>query len=287
MYIQPYELDELRFAYCYRVYLRFKTHRAKPQPALAELDLAFLKAIADRYGIHILEANSSATELLLLASLRPQESVAAFASKLKGNISKWLRETLAQTTPANLLSKGYFACTTGQTAALAVEQYLENQADHHGYGTRPRPPIYVGKYELRPADEARLKAAHAQTFLQHHLVLASWRRRGVFSDESGKAVAECWRRLLSDRPAAPLKVSFVPDHVHLALRVHPVVSPAALIVELMNAAQELMWAEFANSIVRAGAERLWQASAYLGSYGDLESPKIARYVRQWEERELN
>ena len=81
------------------------------------------------------------------------------------------------------------------------------------------------------------------------------------------------------------KVSFVPDHVHLAVRTHPTQSPGAIIVALMNAAQELMWTEFADSVIQARVERLWQPGAYLGSYGDLESAKIAAYVRRWEEAE--
>ena len=80
------------------------------------------------------------------------------------------------------------------------------------------------------------------------------------------------------------KVSFVPDHVHLAVRTHPTVSPAKMTLALINAAQELLWRDFDQSVIRAGVERLWQPSAYIGSYGDLESAKIASYVRQWEDQ---
>jgi len=282
MFIRPYELDELHFAYCYRVYLRWRTHRARPQPVLAELGVPVLQEIGSRYGIHVLESNCSETDVLLLASLAPRETVSACAGKLKGQISKWLRERLNPSGPANLVSKGHFACTTGKSTADAVAEYLDDQGGHHGYGRRPRPPVFVRTYELSAADEERLRAKHAVTHLQHHVVLATWRRKGVFGDESGEAVARCWKHLLSQRPAALAKVSFVPDHVHVALRVHPAVSPAALILELMNSAQELMWDTFANPVIRAGVERLWQPSAYLGSFGDLESSRVSSYVRQWK-----
>ncbi len=78
------------------------------------------------------------------------------------------------------------------------------------------------------------------------------------------------------------KVSFVPDHAHLAVRFHPSVSPAMMVVALMNAAQEHMWSHFPDTVIRAGVERLWQPSAYLGAFGDFESTKIAAYVRRWE-----
>ena len=79
-------------------------------------------------------------------------------------------------------------------------------------------------------------------------------------------------------------VSFFPDHVHLAVRIHPSVSPAQMVTALMNAAQERLWSGFPDSVIRAGVSRLWQPSAYTGAFGDLESAKIAAYVRQWEEQ---
>jgi REP element-mobilizing transposase RayT len=282
MFIQPYALDELRFAYCYRIYLRWRTHRAKPLSVLASLNQPILDEIGSRFGIHILEANASDTDVLLLASLRPEETVSACASKLKGQISKWMRERLGLATPVNLVSKGYFACTAGKSTAEAVDGYLESQSEHHRYHERARPPVFVRSYDLSLADLDRLNSNHAATHLQHHIVLATTRRKGVFGQRSGETVAGRWQELLRQRQAGLVKASFLPDHVHLAVRVHPAVSPAALIAELMNAAQALMWDAFADDVVRAAVERLWQPSAYLGSFGDLESPKLAAYVQQFE-----
>ena len=82
---------------------------------------------------------------------------------------------------------------------------------------------------------------------------------------------------------AVLKVSFVPDHVHVAVRVHPSVVPEYLFVVLMNTAQDVMWAEFDLDVIRAAVERLWQPSGYIGSYGDLNSSSISSYVSKWKE----
>jgi REP element-mobilizing transposase RayT len=282
MLIQPYELDELHFAYCYRVYLRWRTHRAKPHPVLAELDQTAIEDVGNRYNIHVLESSSSETDVLVLVSLGPRETISACVGKLKSQITKWLREKLDLLAPSTLLSKGYFACTTGRSTSESVDRYLDVQGEHHGYSDRPHPPLFVRTYVPSPADEERLKAKHAATHLQYHVVFATHMRRGVFGQPAGEAVAARWDRLLPDRQAALLKVSFLPDHVHIALRVHPAVSPAELILELMNSAQELIWNTFGDSVVRAGIERLWQPSAYLGSYGDLESAKISTYVKRWE-----
>ncbi len=279
MLIQPYSLSELRFAYCYRVYLRWRTHKARPLASLATLEQATLEGIADKYGIRILECASNATDVLTMVSLKPEETISACASKLKGQLSKWLREAQGLTQPVEQLANGYFACTVGKSSRAAVEQYLNRQSEHHGYAERTLPPTLVESYELSEADETRIRPQHAMAMAQFHIVLATSWRRGVFGPTEGHAVAEAWRAI--SRRAALLKVSFLPDHVHLAIRTHPAESPAALVVELMNAAQQVVFEKFAGAVLQAKVERLWQPSAYLGSYGELTSPQMRQYIHNF------
>ena len=51
---------------------------------------------------------------------------------------------------------------------------------------------------------------------------------------------------------------------------------------LMNAGQEVMWNQFDRDVILAGVERLWQPSAYVGSFGELTSNAISAYVARWE-----
>ena len=51
----------------------------------------------------------------------------------------------------------------------------------------------------------------------------------------------------------------------------------------MNAAQEVVWSQFADAAITAGVHRLWQPSAYVGTFGDLATPKIQKYLRHWTE----
>ncbi len=279
MLIQPYSLSELRFAYCYRVYLRWRTHCARPLAPLATLDQAALENIASKYGIHVLESASNTTDLLALVSLKPEETISACTSKLKGQVSKWLREAQGLTQPTEQLSNGYFACTVGKSPREAVEQYLSRQGEHHGYAERVLPPLFVQSYELSLANEARITPNHSMAVAQFHLVLATSWRRGVFGQQEGRAVAAAWRNLASR--AVLLKASFLPDHVHLAVRAHPSVSPAELVVELMNTAQQVLFDQFAGAVLQAKVERLWQPSAYIGSYGDLTSPQMRQYIHNF------
>ena len=248
---------------------------------MAELDQAVLENIASKYGIRVLECASNATDLLALVSLKPEETISACTGKLKGQLSKWLREAQQLTQPTEQLSNGYFACTVGKSTREAVEQYLSRQSEHHGYAERARPPIFVESYDLSEDDEARVNTKHSVVVAQFHIVLATSWRRGIFGSQEGYAVAALWRKIAMSLRAALLKVSFLPDHVHVALRAHPAVSPADLVVELMNAAQQLIFERFAEAAIQARVERLWQPSAYIGGYGELASPQIRKYIHNW------
>ena len=277
MFLQPYRPHELRFAYCYRVYLRWRTHRNLPRAPLARLDRAVLEGLAGQYQIRVLECASDAIELLTTVSLQPAETISGCASKLKGRVSKWLREALHWEQRTHLLSKGYFARTVGKSRRESVEQYLGRQGEHHGYAQRRLPPVFVEQYEIRSEDMARISAQHADVVAQFHLVLATLGRRGIFGSEEARQVATEWHRRQGELRVALTKVSFVPDHVHIAVRTHPAVAPADIVVALMNAAQEIMTRE----LVDAGLNRLWQPSAYVGGYGDLASPQIRKYIENW------
>src|SRR5207247_3710781 len=99
-----------------------------------------------------------------------------------------------------------------------------------------------------------LPARPAVARLALHLVLATWRRRGVFAEAEARAVAAGWQTLQRKLRFVLLKVSFVPDHVHLAVRVHPAVVPASLVAALMNGAEETVFQQFPEAVIGAGAE---------------------------------
>ena len=170
-----------------------------------------------------------------------------------------------------------------KTTAEAVDGYLDQQSAHHGYQSRVCPPVFVRRYSIGEVDEQRLNALHSVSLVKLHIVLCTSWRKGVFGQAEGEATAERWRQLDQELKIALEKVSFVPDHVHVAVRIHPAVSPAQLVVRLMNTAQELLWEQFDGTVIRAGVERLWQPSAYIGTYGDLTSASVAEYIRRFEE----
>ena len=277
MWLAEYHPDEIKLAYSHCVYLRWQTHRRVPSQRLAALDCAMLQSLVTKYAIRILELESDPCEVLRLISLQPTDSVAAAEGKVKGQAAKWLRQQ-----SGDRFARSYFACTSGKSTADQLDAYLDSQGEHHGYARRVLPPVFVKTFPVA-ADDHPLQPAHALANLRFHFVFATWFRRGVFGAEAGEAVTNAWQSLETEHRFSLLKVSFVPDHVHIAVRVHPGVVPAPLVSVLMNAAQAVVWRDFSADAIQAHAERLWQPSAYIGSYGDLATPQIAAYLRRWRD----
>ena len=279
MFLQAYSPEELRVEWCNRIFIRCRSHRNKPIEALSSLTTLILGELLEPYGIHVLEFVATPIGFQALLSLKPTESTSTAASKAKGRVSKWLTDQTSQSNSDIKLARGYFAVTLGEPDSKAIEDYLVKQSEHHGYDERVRPPVFVQSFDYTEVERKLLATDHASTLLRYHIVLATWSRRGVFTDDAGRSVTEGWRALqqgfLID------KVSFVPDHVHIALTVHPTRSPIAVVGTLMNSAQELMWNRFPNVVIKSAVERLWQSGAYLGSFGALSGKAIKAYMHRW------
>jgi len=279
MLIQPYQTDELKFAWCYQVFFRWRTWRRGPVPSLACLTAEGLNPRLEKYQVRLLEFGSDAIDIRAIVSLQPQESAATAASKTKGQLCKAVSEQA--NSDQKTFARGYFAATVGKSTADEVNKYLETQSEHHGYDQRPRPPTHVAIFVRDPAMQGLLATDHAVTSLKFHIVLATWKRQGVFSAEAAKAIAANWQDQQARLRVVFDKFSFLPDHVHIAVEVHPTVSPAQLVTELMNASQDFAFKNFAENVIRAKAERLWQPSAYIGSYGDLTTAAMKSYIDRW------
>jgi len=279
MLIQPYQADELKFAWCYRVFFRWRTWRRRPIPALAGLTTESMNFRLEQYQVRLLEFGSDTLDIRAIASLQPQESTATAASKTKGQLCRAVSEQVSSN--QKTFARGYFAATVGTSTANEVKNYLDTQSEHHGYDRRPQPPTHVAVFVRDAATPELLATDHAVTSLRFHIVLATWKRQGVFTSEAAKAVVANWRDQQAKLRVVFDKFSFLPDHVHIAVEVHPTVSPALLVTKLMNVSQEFAFENFPENVIRAKAERLWQPSAYIGSFGNLTTAAMKSYIDRW------
>ncbi len=281
MHRTPYTAESLTFAYSIHCYLRWNTHRRKSVSELKSLDKERIEKLLDPYGIHLLEFSADERNCLALVSLKPTDTVSATASKLKGRVSKFLRTDHEVREKSRLFSRGYFAATSGKSIKSQVIRYLSKQSRHHGYEDRAIPPVFQREFPEEAGDESRLNP-NAVTCLRYHIVIATTARKGIFGSESGPAVTRCWQKAEQENQFKLLKVSFLPDHVHLAMRGHPSIAPEKIVSELMNLAEEVMWERHSEHVIQAGVDRLFTPSAYVGGYGDLNSRALKRYLDRWE-----
>lgn len=279
--LREFSVDELEFAFCYHLYIRWHTYHRNPLPATDFKDTSALKTRLEEMDVHLLDIKThGATDIGALLSLRPSASASVAASKIKGQCSKWMREQFDYERTI-LFGRGYFAATCGKTNEKVLMKYLGNQKEHHDYaGTGPS-PAYAERYKLTEEQNNRLETNHARARLHFHLTLATERRQGFFGRRQAEAMTAKIRQMEADHGFGLLKISFVPDHVHLAVRLHPTTVPAELVTTLMNGMQDLAAEEFQEQVGEKALNRLWQPGAYVGSFGDLSSAAIKKYMANW------
>jgi len=269
MYLTPY--TTLTWAYQLHYYLCFRTHRRKQvfTSANVEKELAhLLDEIATNHDYHLLDHQTYPTQLRCLLSLRPSHAVAKAVQILKCNSARELPFSMP------LWASGYAARSSGRVRVSAVREYLEKQATHHGYANRALPPVY--KY--RAPTPAVLTSGQASFDLSHHLVLSTRHRKGVFTSTVGAALAGYWLRVAAKREFAIDQISIVPDHLHMIVRIVPKISIEEVALSLMNNGQYFMVKQYPGLLLASGMDQLWNASAYVGTCGDLTTGLIMKWL---------
>jgi putative transposase len=205
-------LTSLSWAYQLHYYLCFHTHRRRQVFATQELIdrlNAALEEICQRHDYHLLQAKVYPDHLRCLLSLRPAQTVSSVIQTIKANATRACQ--------VPLWARGYLARSVGRVRLANVKQYIEEQAEHHGYSIRMRPPIF----RYRAKQPVKLTAAHASFELNHHLVLATRYRAGVFDSTLGKALGQYWLRVSAKRGFAIDRLSVLPEHIHLLVEQCP------------------------------------------------------------------
>jgi len=280
VHLEPYHADELNFAYCCHVYYRWHTYRRHPHYGLGQITAEQLEV---RYpDVHILDLEAGDQELVLMASVRPTDSVSTAASKLKGATSKTIRTIEEITRPEKVVGGGYFACTVGPSTSAELDRYLERQSRHHGYEDRVNPPVWGRTWAESGHEADSLEASHSRTIVRWHVVFSTWNRKGTFTAPAAEAVTHCWADLAEALRLRFIKVSFLADHAHLAIRSHPAVVPADVVLQLLNSSQDLMVQNFPGDLLRTRNPRVWKPGAYIGTVGDLTNRHIRSYIRSWQ-----
>jgi putative transposase len=79
---------------------------------------------------HLIEIGGTADHVHILARLSPSLAVADVIRDLKANSSKWMKDQIEVTSPLEW-QKGYGAFTVSYSGIPSVQEYIQNQEEHH------------------------------------------------------------------------------------------------------------------------------------------------------------
>ena len=266
MHLDP--LKTLSWAYQLHYYLCFRTRNRQPL-STARLPET-LNEICQRHDYHLLKLQQYPNHVRLLMSLRPAQRVSDVILKLKANSSREL------SLGSGFWQRGYLARSVGRVRIATVKSYIDGQAEHHGYASRLHPPVYRYRAEI----QRRLSAAHSYFELAHHLVFATKFRLGVFDSALGEKLTTYWLRVAALRGFALDRVTIVPDHAHLLVRIAPKMSIEECVLSLLNNGQYFVGKEEPEALVRAGIDSLWQPSAYAGTTGKVATALVKKFLAE-------
>lgn len=277
MLLEP--LNTISWAYQLHYYLCFRTRRCRSvfiTPEHIEAFDAALREICERHDYHLLQSKVYPDHLRCLLSLRPAQAISKVIQTIKANSARTFDAQFALTPP--LWGRGFLARSAGRVRLGVVKQYISGQAEHHGYDKRIRPP--VSRYSAE--EPVTLTAAHASFDLNHHLVFATRYRRGVFDSALGEALKQYWLRVAAARGFAIDRISIVPDHMHLLVRIAPKMSIEECALSLLNNGQHFVGQHAPEALIQAKIEQLWQASAYAGTTGKITTALVKAFLSERE-----
>jgi putative transposase len=273
MRIDP--ISSLGWAYQLHYYFCFGTHRRRKLFSSSEslgILSRLLEEICIRHDYHLIRFKGYADHLRCLLSLRPEQDISTVVRTIKANTSREFGALKAEPAPA--WARGFLVHSIGKARIEAVRSYLDQQAEHHGYSRRVLPPVY----RYRGQRPAALLAAHSSFDLNHHLVLATQYRRGIFTSTVGAELGSYWLKVAAKHGFAIDRISILPDHVHLLVRTAPKLSIEACALALMNNGQHFIDRAFPDALISAGVHHLWQASAYTGTTGNVTTAQVKVFL---------
>ena len=271
MYLTPF--TSLAWAYQLHYYLCFRTHRRRPLfSSKATQVKELVSEICARHDYHLLECQPYPDQIRCLVSLQPAQPISKVLQTIKTNSSRECSQQFDLAKP--VWARGFLAKSVGRMRIGAVRRYLEQQSKHHGYDSRVLPPVY----RYCASQPIALQASHASFELNHHLVLATCQRKGVFSSDLGRALSDYWLRVAATRGFAIDQISVVPDHVHLLVRNVPKMSIDECTLLLMNNGQHFIGKNYPQLLVDARINQLWEPSAYAGTSGEFTTALIKAWL---------
>jgi len=266
---------KINWAYQLHYYLSFRTHRRRryfAESACSEKLAEIVAEICQRRDYHLLESKTYEDHFRCLLSLRPEHDLSTVMEKIKANSARECGRQFGMVAP--IWSRGYLARSVGRVNVSTVKQYIEHQAEHHGYSKRHSPPIYRYRSEYSSA----LSAVHSVFDLIHHLVVSTRYRASVFDSKLGHELGSYWLKVSAKYGFTIDRITIVPDHAHLLVRTAPKLSVETCVLALLNNGEYFISKNYPLALVNENIDQLWQPSAYVGSCGEVSTALVKAWL---------
>jgi len=267
----------------YRLHFHFRFQTKNEQPLFRQIHFdairALLGEICDWHQYHLLDLRPEPHQLRCLLSLRPAQAPSKVMQTVKTNLSRELSRTFPEfESLSTLWQRGFYAQTVGKIDRRAVERYIETQDAHHGYASRQRSP--VAKFKAPVEEHRRFHSLHTWARLHYHVVLVTQYRRAWFDSTAGQRLVGYFRRVAERKGYLLWRMSVLPDHMHLLLRLPPQMSIGEVVENLMNNSYYFLTPEVNVEIKDPSLFEVWQPSYYSGTIGGPTTAQVKSYLRR-------
>ena len=215
----------------------------------------------ERDGL-LLETCSTRKDLLqILFRAGPPVSPVRFARIVKGRLQHALRGEGA----AVRFSRKVAVRTLGSNIRQAVQGYLRKQVRKEKFAD-PRYAARMAQYTVE--DEAvdlsqPTATVSGRYWYNLHLVIVAGGRRRIADESIFVQIRDACPRIAAKKDCRLRGVSVMPDHLHVAMRGNPELSPEDIALGFLN-----------NLAFVLGRNRVWADGYYVGTFSEYEAEAI-------------
>lgn len=278
MLLEP--LKTISWAYQLHYYLCFRTRRCRSiftTPEHVEALETELREICERHEYHLLQSKVYPDHLRCLLSLRPAQAISTVIRTIKANSARLFNAQFALTPPPQ--GTRLFGAQR-RARAPGSGQTVHQRAGRTSRVREACPPtgFPLQRGRSRDADGcARQLRVEPSSGLRHAVSPRGLRFRFGRRTDSILAAAPA-----SARGFAIDRVTAVPDHTHLLVRIAPKMSIEECALALLNNGQHFVGQHAPESLIQARIEQLWQASAYAGTTGKVTTALVKTFLSERE-----
>lgn len=225
----------------------------------SRLDQDLLESISPLWetdGFRVLESKLAPKQIQITFSAKPHVSPVLLASRAKGRLQYALRQ---HGEPTSSFRRNCSVRSIGENRTSDIETYLKNQVEAEQF-IDPRfasmmEAFTVRNYQIDLTEPT--SSARALYWYNLHLVFVAVERYRIVDVHQLSTIRDTCFRIAAKKGYKLAIASVMPDHVHLALRGTPEVSPREIALAFQN-----------NLAYALGQISIWKETFYAGTFGE-------------------